>query len=49
MDRNVWRSSWLPVGRRSGMPGLPESDDWTACAADEIRAAVEYLQHLRVR
>ena len=39
----------VAVGRRSGVPGLPESDDWTAWDADEIRAAVEYQQHLRVR
>lgn len=34
-------------GRISGVPGLPAGDDWTAWDADEMRAAVEYLQHMR--
>ena len=33
------------VGRSTGVPGLPHNNDWTAWNADEMRAAVEYLQH----
>ena len=33
--------------RRSGTPGLPETDDWTAWNASEMRAAVKYLQSQR--
>ena len=36
----------VAVGRRSGVPGLPGSEDWTAWDADEIRAAIEYLQRV---
>ena len=34
-------------GRRAGVPGLPETDDWTAWNAGEMTAAVKYLQGLR--
>ena len=33
--------------RSTGVSGLPESNDWTAWNADEMRSAVEYLQHKR--
>ena len=33
----------VAVGRGTGIPGLPESDDWTTWDAGEMRAAVEYL------
>ena len=33
----------------TGVPGLPESDDWTTWDAGQMRAAVEYLEHLRGR
>ena len=36
------------VGRGTGVPGLPESDDWTTWDAGQMRAAVEYLEHLHV-
>ena len=39
----------VAVGRATGIPGLPESDDWTTWNAHQMRAAVEYLEHLRVR
>ena len=39
----------VAVGRGTGLPRLPESDDWTTWDAGEMRAAVEYLEHLRVR
>ena len=39
----------VAVGRGTGVPGLPESDDWTTWDAGRMRAAVEYLEHLRVR
>ena len=39
----------VAVGRSTGVPGLPPGDDWTAWDADEMRAAVEYLEQMRVR
>ena len=39
----------VAVGRGTGVPGLPENDDWTTWDAGQMRAAVEYLEHLRVR
>ena len=35
----------VAAGRSTGLPGLPQSNDWTAWNADEMRAAVEHLQH----
>ena len=35
--------------RGTGVPGLPAGDDWTAWNAEEMRAAVEYLEQMRVR
>lgn len=35
----------VAAGRSTGVPGLPQSNDWTAWNADEMRAAVEHLQH----
>ena len=37
----------VAVGRSTGVPGLPESDDWTAWNASEMRATVEYLDRKR--
>ena len=37
----------IAVGRNYGVPGLPASDDWTTWGADEMRAAVEYLEQMR--
>ena len=39
----------VAVGRSTGVSGLPESDDPTAWDADELRAAVEYLERRRVQ
>lgn len=39
----------VAVGRSTGVSGLLQSDDWTAWNAREMRAAVEYLERLRVR
>ena len=39
----------VAVGGATGVPGLPESDDWTTWDAGQMRAAVEYLEHRRVR
>ena len=39
----------VAVGRSTGVPGLPESDDWTAWDASEMRAAVEYLERKHTR
>ena len=39
----------VAAGRSTGVPGLPQSDDWTAWNADEMRAAVEHLQHKLAR
>ena len=37
----------IALGRSSGVQGLPAGNDWTAWDAGEMRAAVEYLQHMR--
>ena len=39
----------VAVGRSTGVPGLPQSEDWTTWDARQMRAAVEYLERLRVR
>ena len=39
----------VAVGRSTGVPGLPASDDWTAWDADELRAAVDFLDQMRRR
>ncbi|MCY3820693.1 MAG: hypothetical protein OXH52_15250 [Gammaproteobacteria bacterium] len=39
----------VAVGRSVGVPGLPAGDDWTAWDAEEMRAAVDYLEQLRIR
>lgn len=39
----------VAVGRSTGVPGLPASDDWTAWDAAEMRAAVDYLEQMRIR
>ena len=41
--------SLVAVGRSTGVPGLPRGDDWTAWNAEEMRAAVEYLEQMRIR
>ena len=38
--------SIVAAGRSRGASGLPESDDWTAWDADEMRAAVDYLEQM---
>ena len=38
----------VAVGRRSGVPELPASNDWTAWSAEEMRAAVDYLEQMRI-
>ena len=37
--------SIVVAGRSTGVPGLPQGNDWTAWNAAEMRAAVEHLQH----
>ena len=39
----------IAVGRSTGVSGLPETDDWTAWDADEMRSAVDYLERLLIR
>ena len=39
----------VAVGRSTGVSGLLASDDWTTWDADELRAAVDYLEQMRVR
>ena len=39
----------VAVGHSTGVPGLPAGDDWTAWDAEEMRAAVEYLEQMRIR
>ena len=35
------------LGHNSGEPGVPGVDDWTAWDADQMRAAVDYLERIR--
>ncbi|MCY4638646.1 MAG: hypothetical protein OXG04_29785 [Acidobacteria bacterium] len=37
------------AGRSTGVPGLPESNDWTTWNASEMRAAVKHLQRKLAR
>ncbi len=37
--------SIIAAGRSAGVSGLPQGNDWTAWNADQMRAAVEHLQH----
>ena len=37
----------IASGRNAGVSGLPATDDWTEWDADQMRAAVDYLQHKR--
>ena len=39
--------SVVAAGRSTGAPGLPQRNDWTAWDADEMRAAVDYLERKR--
>ena len=39
----------VAVGRSSGVPGLPAGNDWTAWDREEMRAAIEYLEQMRIR
>ena len=39
----------VAVGRSTGVSGLPDSDDWTAWDAKEMRSAVEYLERQHTR
>ena len=39
--------SIVAAGGSTGVPGLPHSDDWTAWDADQMRAAVDYLERKR--
>ncbi len=34
----------VAAGRSTGVPGLPQSNDWTRWNASEMRAAVDHLQ-----
>ena len=36
----------VAVGRRAGVSGLPASDDWASWNADQMLAAVDYLEHM---
>ena len=39
----------VAVGRSTGVTDLPAGDDWTAWDAGELRAAIDYLERLRIR
>ena len=39
----------IAVGRNFGITALPKSDDWSTWDAEEMRAAVDYLEQMRVR
>ena len=38
----------VALGRSIGVSGLPVSDNWTAWDAEEMQAAVDYLEQMRV-
>ena len=40
-----YSGSLVAAGRSTVVPGLPRSNEWTAWNADEMRAAVEHLEH----
>ena len=37
----------IATGRKNGLAGLPQQDDWMAWNADEMGAAVKYLENSR--
>ena len=37
------------LGQNSGVPRLAGVDDWMAWDADQMRAAVDYLEQMRMR
>ena len=39
----------VAAGRNNGVSGLPGGDDWTAWDAEQMRAAVDYLEQLLIR
>ena len=39
----------VAVGRSKEVPGFPAGDDWTAWDADEMRAAVEFVEQMQRR
>ena len=39
----------IAVGRGVGIAGLPESDDWSTWDSKQMRAAVDYLEQMRIR
>ena len=39
----------IAVGRSTGVPGLPAGDDWTAWNAEEVQAAVDFLEAMERR
>ena len=41
--------SLVAQARSTGVPGLPTGKDWRAWNADEMRAAVKYLEKKRFR
>ena len=41
--------SMVAAGRSTGVSELPQTDDWTAWDADDMRAVVDYLEALRRR
>ena len=38
----------VAVGRRAGVSGLPACDDWTTWNAEQMQAAVDYLEQMRI-
>ena len=36
------------MGRRAGISGVPAGDDWTAWDAEQMQAAVDYLEQMRI-
>ena len=39
----------VAIGANSGVPELPEDDDWTAWDCEQMRAAVDFLERMRIQ
>ena len=37
----------VAIGRGTGVPGLPASDDWATWSVAQMRSAVDYLERMR--
>lgn len=38
----------IAIGRKNGIGGLPENDDWRAWDAEQVRKAVDFLEQMLI-